>query len=150
MLGTSDLSCSWNFVQPLIFNANETVASHWYAWNFRTNAAAYEIYENKKAYEIIWICIIIMTWSARILHVNVFLLPIFSCRGKEVLQATLLRSPNITDVISGKLTACQVSDRAPLALIYLGFFAQIAIGIAAGVWGINRSSAKSWKKFLKR
>ena len=35
-------------VQPLIFNAKETVASHSYALNFRAKAAAYEIYENKK------------------------------------------------------------------------------------------------------
>ena len=36
------------FVQPLIFYAIETVASHSYAWNLRTKAAAYEIHENKK------------------------------------------------------------------------------------------------------
>ena len=36
------------FVQPLNCNANETVALHSYVWNFCMEAAAYEIYENKK------------------------------------------------------------------------------------------------------
>ena len=36
------------FIQPLIFNVNEAIESHSYACNFRTKAAAYEIYENKK------------------------------------------------------------------------------------------------------
>ena len=36
------------FVQSMIFNANETIALHSYAWNFRRKPAVYEMYENKR------------------------------------------------------------------------------------------------------
>ena len=47
-VGASDLSSAWHFRTAADLNANEAVASHSYTWNFRTKAAAYEIYENKK------------------------------------------------------------------------------------------------------
>lgn len=76
-----------------------------------------------------------------------------SCRGKEVLAASEsnnMTSTKLADVISGKESHCTVSTRAPLWIIYAALFAQIAIGIAAGVWGLNRSSANSWHSLFLR
>ena len=72
------------------------------------------------------------------------------CRSKEVVAAAQMRRVNIDDVILGKVSNCKVGARASLLIIYLGFIAKISIGIAAGAWGLNRSSATNWKAVFCR
>eukprot|EP00117_Sycon_ciliatum_P031363 scpid34867/ scgid2031/ Smoothened homolog len=73
-----------------------------------------------------------------------------SCRGAEIARAAISGDANLPALVSGVETSCTVEHKPHLGVIFIGFIAQVAIGIAMGTWGVNRHSLSKWKQLFMR